>query len=156
MNDELAPAGGQLMTNDFETLEIGRLTWIGLILAAIGWIFLLGATALSDIVTARWARPLTPTFHADLLDIGKCLIGSGFALAIIGGLHTGFGTLNRFFAAVLSRSTNRQAAEPPPPPFAAPHDARRPFRTFPDGSVEVETIVGTRRFANMADAREFI
>ena len=146
------------MTNDFETLDTGRLTWIGLILAAIGWILLLGETALADIVATKWIRPPTPTFHADVLDIGKCLIGSGFGLAIIGGLHTGFGTLNRFFGAVLSRSTVRQPDVPQATaPFAAPRDTRRrPYRTFPDGSVEVETIVGTRRFDTMADAREFI
>ena len=147
------------MNNDFDTLEIGRLTWIGLSLAAIGWTFLLGETAMVDIVVTKWVRPPTPMFHADMLDIGKCLIGSGFALAIIGGLHTGFGTLNRFFGAVLSRSTQRQPVEPDAsaPPFVAPREARRrPYRTFPDGSVEVETIVGTRRFETMADARDFI
>ena len=144
---------------EFETLDIGRVTWIGLILAAIGWIVLLGETALVDIPTMKWTRPPGPTFHADVLEIGKCLVGSGFGLAIIGGLHTGFGTLNRFFGAVLSRSLQRQSVEPQPAatPFAAPRDPRRrPFRTFPDGSVEVETIVGTRRFETMADAREFI
>ena len=147
------------MTNDFDTLEIGRLTWIGLILVAIGWVFLLGETAIADIVATKWTRPPSPTFHADMLEIGRCLIGSGFGLAIVGGLQAGFGTLNRFFGAVLSRSTQRQVVDPQPtgPSFEPPRDTRRrPYRTFPDGSVEVETIVGTRRFETMADAREFI
>ena len=147
------------MRNDFDSFGIGRLVWIGLILAAIGWVLLLGETALADFVVSRATRPLTPTFHADVMEIGKCLIGSGFALSILGGLQNGFGTLNRFFGAVLSRSSNRQAvdSEPVGPTFTAPLDVkRRPYRLFPDGSVEVETIVGTRRFATMDDAREFI
>ena len=64
---------------------------------------------------------------------------------------------------MLTRSSQRHAADPSATPAAvSPATAhemgreRRPYRTFPDGSVEVETIVGTRRFDTMADAREFI
>ena len=150
--------------------EIGRLTWIGLILAAIGWALLLGEATIADIVTVKAARPITPTFHADLLDVAKCLIGSGFALAIVGALQTGFGVLSRFFDAVLTRSGQRNAGASQPEPTIVPRESRtadrapreprvserRPYRTLPDGSVEVETILGTRRFDTMAQAREFI
>ena len=80
---------------------------------------------------------------------------------------TGFGALNRFFEAVLVRSGQKSqsqtlavapvteaykrevVAEPAP-------RMGRPYRTFPDGSVEVETIVGNRRFRSMDEARDFI
>ena len=41
-------------------------------------------------------------------------------------------------------------------PTLGAEPSRRPYRTFADGSVEVETILGTRRFATMGDARDFI
>ena len=140
------------MRGEYDTFRIGRLSWIGLILALIGWVLLLAEAVSADIVPLRWARLATPTFHDDLFQIAKCLIGSGFGLAIVGCLQNGFGALNRFFGAVLTRSSQRtgQAVGETAP------ENRRPYRTFPDGSVEVETIVGTRRFESMAQAREFI
>lgn len=149
----------------FDGLVLGRLTWIGLGMAAIGWALILGETAVTAILFARSGR-VPPTFHADLLEIGKCVLISGFGLAIVGALQTGFGTLNRFFGAVLSRSGRR---DPGPTPTAsaiepvvdhprAPPSAveKRPYRLFPDGSVEVDTILGTRLFKTMAEARDFI
>ena len=140
------------------TLEIGRLTWLGLSVSLIGWVLLIAVTAMADALTLRFAR--SPVFHDDLVAIAKCLIASGFALAAIGTLQAGFGALDRFFGAVLLRSGAR-AVEPQPVPYdAGPAPSvelsRRPYRTFADGSVEVDTILGTRRFATMGDARDFI
>ncbi len=144
-----------------DALEVGRLTWIGLTLAGIGWAALIGEATVADILTVKAARPLPATFHADLIDIAKCIIASGFGLAVIGALQSGFGTLNRFFNAVLARSAQRFTPQPQSESIvvdatAAPARDRRPYRTLADGSIEVETIVGTRRFATMREAREFI
>jgi hypothetical protein len=142
----------------FDALEVGRLTWIGLAVAGIGWAVLLGETAIVDVLTLKVPRPLPPTFHVDLIDIAKCIIGSGFGVATIGALQSGFGTLNRFFSAVLVRSEQRTAAQTGPVVDSAAASGRghRPYRTLPDGSIEVETILGTRRFATMREARDFI
>ena len=145
--------GADAVPRDFDVGRFGRLTWLGLFVAAIGWTFLLGATAAG--------AKLAPPLHADLVEIGRCLIGSGFALALIGALQTGFGALNRFFSAVLTRSGPRTpapvtAAAPPVDRAAEPLRERRPYQIMADGSVEVETIVGTRRFETMDEAREFI
>ncbi len=142
---------------DFDALEIGRLTWMGLVVASLGWALLIGEATVADILPAHDGR-LPPSFHSDLLDIAKCVIGSGFALAIVGALQSGFGTLNRFFSAVLTRSTQRTAPSSAPSVVdAAPAPKeRRPYRTLGDGSVEVDTILGTRRFSTMREAREFI
>ena len=139
--------------------ESGWLTWIGLLVAAIGWALLLGEATVADLLVIKIARVTSPTFHGDLVEIAKCLIGSGFGLAILGGLLTGFGALNRFFGAVLTRSSQRHVAATPPasPIVAHPEPSEhRPYRLLPDGSVEVETILGTRRFETMSDARDFI
>lgn len=144
---------------DFDAGRLGRLTWLGLSVAAVGWVLLLGATALADRMGGKAGA--AQSGHGDLLEIARCLIGSGFGLALIGALQNGFGALNRFFAAVLTRSTPRAAAAPvmaaaPVDRSAEPLRERRPYQILADGSVEVETIVGTRRFHTMEEAREFI
>ena len=141
---------------DFDPGRLGRLTWLGLIVAALGWAMLLGVAGLNG--------RLAPSVHADFVEIARCLIGSGFGLALIGALQTGFGALNRFFSAVLTRSGPRAAPVPSPAAAAAPPvdraaeplRERRPYQILADGSVEVETIVGTRRFDSMDEARDFI
>ena len=91
--------GVDAVPRDFDAGRFGRLTWLGLLVAAIGWALLLGAT----VAGAR----LAPSSRADFVEIARCLVGSGFALALIGTLQTGFGALNRFFSAVLTRSGPR-------------------------------------------------
>lgn len=148
-----------MTTPAFETLEIGRLTWIGLILAGIGWALLIGEATVADVLSTKVVRAVSVTFHEDLLDIARCIIASGFGLAIVGALQTGFGTLNRFFSAVLVRSTQRSPPRQGPAPAEGTMPAsreRRPYRTLADGSVEVDTILGTRRFGTMGEARDFI
>ncbi len=152
---------------EFDAMRIGRVTWIGLTAAVVGWAMLLGETAITDFMTVQDPRVLPPSFHDDFMDVAKTLIASGFGLALVGSLQTGFGALNRFFEAVLVRSGQKsQAAALPTGAVnesfrreevveAAPR-AGRPYRTFADGSVEVETIVGNRRFRSMVEARDFI
>jgi hypothetical protein len=142
----------------FDALGLGWLTWAGLLVAILGWAMLLAGAVLADMLIARFPHLLGPGFHSDFLDIARCLIVSGFGLAIVGALHAGFGTLNRFFGAVLMRSAQRdnepqRPVEPSPVPTPS---KRRPYRMFADGTVEVDTIVGTRLFKSMAEAREFI
>ena len=146
---------------DFDAGHLGRVTCLGLLVAAIGWALLLGATVLAERLAAKAGAADAQSFHADLVEIARCLIGSGFGLALIGALQTGFGALNRFFTAVLNRSAPRPAsasvaAAPPVDRSAEPLRERRPYHILADGSIEVETIVGTRRFDSMDEAREFI
>lgn len=147
-----APAGGR------DGMAIGRLGGIGLVLAGIGWALLLGEATVADMVPAGHAPARAPTFHADLCAIAGWIIASGFALAIIGALQTGFGALDRFFEAVLMRSAQRQGAPVAmrEGPVAEAPMPERPYRKMPDGSVEVDTILGTRRFSSVAEARAFI
>ena len=144
-------------TAAFKALEVGRLTWIGLVIAGLGWALMIGEATVADVLPAH-ATHVPSGLHGDLFDIARCVIGSGFGLAIIGALHSGFGTLNRFFAAVLTRSSQRTSPAPAPDiaGTSPKQRERRPYRMLADGSVEVETILGTRRFATMREARDFI
>ncbi len=149
-------------------MKIGRVTWFGLTLAVIGWALLLGETAITDFMSVQASRTMPASFHADFIDVAKSVIYSGFGLALVGSLQTGFGALNRFFEAVLVRSGQKTQAHALPPSHVAdvyrreemapppPPRSGRPYRTFADGSVEVETIVGNRRFRSMSEARDFI
>lgn len=153
---------------EFDAMKIGRVTWVGLTLSVIGWALLLGETAITDFISAQGPRAMPSSFHADFVDVAKSLIYSGFGLALVGSLQTGFGALNRFFEAVLVRSGQKTHSHAlPPSPMAdayrrediapaPPPRVGRPYRTFSDGSVEVETIVGNRRFRSMSEARDFI
>ncbi len=114
-------------------MRIGRVTWLGLTAAVIGWAMLLGEVAMADFVNVQDPPVLPPTFHDDFMEIGKTLIFSGFGLALVGALQTGFGALNRFFEAVLVRSGQKTQAsalpsasrELPPRGCGRSHAARR-------------------------------
>ena len=101
---------------------------------------------------------------ADLL-----IVGGGPAGMMAGLLfaRAGLKTLRLFFEAVLQRSAAARAQPaPPPPPAVEPVDPtqvvergwirNRPYARFADGSVEIETLLGIRRFASFADAEDFV
>jgi hypothetical protein len=137
-----------------------RITWIGLMIVALGWSLLLSATQLTDLVAGLSGR--VGTARLDVVGIAHCAVLSGFGIAILGALQTGFGALNRFFEAVLTRTG---ASAPKPTSIQAPRQKKilergwvkdRAYVLFTDGSVEVETMLGRRNFPSLKDAQEFI
>lgn len=152
-----------------------RLVGFGLALVILGWVILFAAMALSDAVLAAGSLVAVLSLKADALTLAQTLIGTGLGLSVLGGLREGFGALNRFFDAVLQRSAPPRPAPMPEPTFdeletiTAPPAAdrtgpapmpsssrERNYTILPDGSVEVETLLGTRVFASMDEARDFI
>jgi prepilin-type processing-associated H-X9-DG protein len=162
-------------------MVFGALTWIGFMVAVIGWGLLFSATPVIEILATLTGRSATSLSH--LASIAECAIITGLGLAIVGALQTGFGALNHFFGAVLERT----ARAVPKPDVAEPHVKlpsyevdkavplkrepavrkqakivergrlkNRAYVLFGDGSVEVETLLGLRRFASLGDANEFI
>jgi hypothetical protein len=140
-------------------MTLGRIGWIGAILIALGWALLLFGSSLlrlDDSNKLNWLVGST-TFDAEV--IGHDLILTGIGLAIIGTLQTGFGALARFFDSVLKNIVDSQAPGAPPAPKPEPKRTRITefgVVVLDDGSIEVETILGTRRFASFAEAREFM
>jgi hypothetical protein len=93
--------------------------------------------------------------------ISQILILSGFGIAILGALHTGFGALNGFFEAVLARTAQSQGKSDLPHVRNRQIVERgwvkdRAYVLFTDGAVEVETMLGRRQFPSLQDAKEFI
>lgn len=154
-----------------------RLVGLGLALVVLGWLALVADLALADAQLQPGGLVAMLALKNDVATLAEMLVVTGLGLAILGGLREGFGALNRFFDAVLQRSTatrpapvpdvppvaldeevqppRRAAAERAAPPAAAPAPGRN-YQILPDGSVEVETLLGTRVFASMEEARDFI
>jgi hypothetical protein len=135
------------------------LTWLGLLVAALGWIFPWLAPLRGD----RGAEALAGGIAAALSagSVPQNMILTGFGIAILGALQTGFGALDRFFAAILERSGRASSAADT---LAQKDDdvvergriGGRGFVRYADGSVEVETLLGVRRFDSLEDARGFV
>lgn len=140
-------------------MNFDRLTWIGLMVVALGWALLLSGAPTLQIFAAAIGHKLP----FDLPVIAQATILSGFGLAILGALQTGFSALKNFFDTVLER-TARPGMNPgetlgKKPVTKVVERGRlkdRPYVLFGDGSIEVETLLGQRRFASFKDAREFI
>jgi hypothetical protein len=141
------------------------LSFIGLVLALIGWALLLFGGQFSLIGSGLMGRPFPLALDPGRTDVAQSLIFSGFALAVVGTLRAGLNTLRLFFEAVLQRSAAAKAQPPPPPPVEPIDPSRvvergwirdRPYARFGDGSIEIETLLGVRRFASFADAEDFV
>ena len=147
----------------------GALTWLGLTIAALGWIApWLAAGAPDGAMSLGGYAASAEIFRA----ASQNMILTGFGLAILGALQTGFGALDRFFHAILLRSEARaEVAAEPDAVEAAADDGReidprkivdrgrlrdRSYVLFADGSVEVETLLGIRRFATLEEAAGFV
>lgn len=153
-----------------------RLVTFGLSLVILGWVVLLATLALGDAVLTAGSLVAVLAFKADAVTLAQTLVLTGLGLALLGGLRQGFGALNRFFDAVLQRSVAPRPSPMPEPPSAVrqPEDEivtvpqpgeriepavasrHRNYAILPDGSVEVDTLLGTRIFASMDEARDFI
>jgi hypothetical protein len=178
------------------TLQFGKLTWIGLMIVTLGWTLLLSGLSLADIVTLVSGHASPAVMSISMAVVAQSTILTGFGLAILGLLQTGFSALNRFFDSVLERTAKRQdfdhslehaeaaprvmtpaqtyrtasvsaAAQAPKPAQAAAAKTRgkivergllkdRAYVRFGDGSIEVETLLGLRRFPSLREATEFI
>ncbi len=152
-------------------MAVERLAWIGFGIVILGWLALIGDLAISDAVLRGGNLVAVISLRSDIATLAQTAIMTGFGLAVVGSLRSGFGALNRFFEAVLQRSASSRpapAVEQPEPYVEAPSPnvvernrstgtiRDRNYVILPDGSVEVDTLLGTRVFASLDEARDFI
>jgi prepilin-type processing-associated H-X9-DG protein len=142
-------------------MNFDKMTWVGFMIVALGWTLLLSAPQLTDFLASLSGRTGGPAAF-DAVAIAECTILSGFGIAILGALQTGFGATKCFMDAAMTR------AVPPPTKVVGSAGVRpkkiaergwvkdRAYVLFVDGSVEVETMLGRRLFASLQEAREFI
>jgi hypothetical protein len=141
-------------------MAFGKMTWIGLMVVALGWALLLSGASAMELLMRFTARSSIP--HFDLAAITQPTILTGFGLAILGALQSGFGALNKFFDEIIAR-TARTTPKALVEPTADQRNIvdrglfkDRPYVLFGDGTIEVETLLGLRRFASLQDVNEFI
>jgi hypothetical protein len=141
-------------------MSFDKTTWIGLIIAAFGWTMMVSTPQLS----AYWANGGKPAVAVSLeiARIAQCTILSGFGIAILGALQTGFAILKKALESRLEPGLPRELK-------LSAHNAARPrkivergwvknraYILFDDGSVEVETMLGRRLFGSLDEAQQFI
>ncbi len=155
-------------------MRIDRFTWLGLGTAIVGWVILIVDMTVSEQMLQAGNAVAVVALRSDIVTIAQTVIFCGLGLAVIGTLRTGFGTLHRFFDSVLQRSFDTKPTAPMAEPIE-PYIMTQPMQTttvermptmgqikdrnyviLADGSVEVETLLGTRVFASLDEARDFI
>ncbi|HUI20871.1 MAG TPA: hypothetical protein VLZ74_07480 [Methylocella sp.] len=138
-----------------------RLTWTGFMIVVLGWALLFSAPQLAELLGSFGGRSLDVR-SLNVPALAACTILSGFGIAILGALQTGFGALNRFFDSVLERSakagthTLQRRPEQPRKIIERGWLKDRAYVLFMDGSVEIETLLGRRLFPSLQEAQEFI
>ena len=85
-----------------------RLTWVGFMIVALGWVLLFSAPQLVEALASLTGRSMNAAY-INMPTIALCTILTGFGIAILGALQTGFGALNKFFGSVLERTTKSGA-----------------------------------------------
>ena len=151
-----------------------RFITFGLAMVVLGWVILVVDLVAGDAELRAGGLVAVLALKSDIATLAQLLVVTGLGLAILGGLREGFGALNGFFDAALQRSASQRAnpetsgelddddidTAPSASSHGAteyhPHAPARNYRVLPDGSVEVETLLGTRIFASMDEARDFI
>jgi len=102
MSGFASPGGGRASRN--------RLAGFGLALVVLGWVVLVADLTLSDSVLKEGSLVAVLSLKADIVTLAQTLVITGLGLAIVGALRDGFGALNRFFDAVLQRSSTPRPA----------------------------------------------
>lgn len=145
--------------------SIVRFASSGIVIAGMGWFIVLAAgTFVFSIET-----PAQDGAAAQAILLGRlaeALIVTGFGFAILDALDRNRRLTSRAMS-VLQRQPD--AADRPERPLATGAQetqsvtaigsgalSGREYTVFDDGSIEIETILGRRRFASILDAREFV
>ena len=142
-------------------MAFDKLTWVGLMIVALGWALLLSGTSAMEVMVRLTGHAAAPSLN--LAAVTQATILTGFGLALLGALQTGFSTLKKLFDAGVEnsiRSAPAMANEPSAAGAQKNYRARsfrdRPYVLFGDGTIEVKTLLGVRRFSSLLEAHEFI
>jgi hypothetical protein len=158
-----------------------RMTWAGLLLATLGWGFVLAYPLVVPFVAdGRLAGTLRDPARFFPL-IGENAIITGLAIAVLGALDRALRLLSKIASHANQPRPQPRAgrplhagpaqrpvvAHPPGTPMLMPKRTSneivtrgalngRDYVLFRDGSVVVETLMGPRRFISITEAQEFI
>ena len=160
-----------------------RLTWAGLLVATLGWGFLLSYPLLAPAVISSSGGAEIRDPARFILVFGENAVVTGLAIALLGALERALRLLGRIAGNAGQMRTQAKSgtaamgsAPVHPGPIATmPAQSQmlmpqrsanevvtrgalngRDYVLFRDGSVVVETLLGARRFPSITEAQEFI
>lgn len=144
-------------------MVVDKITLGGLILAALGWGFILTFPMLLQPENAKLIDTFTHSNTTFIERVAEKLIITGFAVALLGALHSSVKRNIRAQSVQKSRVPVHDA--PPTAGETTLIDSEEPmhgdlngraFVKLPDGTVEVDTLLGRRKFQSLSDAIAFI
>jgi hypothetical protein len=153
-----------------------RLTWAGLLIATLGWGFLLSYPLIAPHVISSSVQGEFRDPARFILIFGENAVITGFGLALLGAIERALQLLTRLGNVGQARPPAIRNAPPTITPPPATHQAPpfissqrsgneivtrgelngREYVLFRDGSVMIETLLGPRRFSSISEAQEFI
>jgi hypothetical protein len=160
-----------------------RLTWAGLLIATLGWGFLLSYPLLAPSVLVSSGTSEIRDPARFILVFGENAVVTGLAIGVLGALERALHLLGRIAGGAGQMRPQLKpnlAPMSPAPVHAAPVATMsaqshmlmpqrsstevvtrgalngRDYILFRDGSVVVETLLGARRFPSITEAQEFI
>ena len=160
-----------------------RLTWAGLLIATLGWGLLLSYPLLAPAMLSSSGGAEMRDPARFILIFGENAVVTGLAIAVLGGLERALRLLGRIAGNaghMRAQSAPSAAAAGFGPVHTTPSAAMqaqshmlmpqrstgdvvtrgalngRDYILFRDGSVVVETLLGSRRFPSITEAQEFI
>lgn len=161
-------------------MSFAKWTWVGLGLAAVGWLSI-AAAAIMGVPANGFLAGYQGQSPSQFLSIaGQAAVLSGFGIAILSAIMRGVHSLETLateLAVARARPQNAPSVESAPAPALqsgaatrtpAPSSQNasdivsrgeisgREYVLFADGTVGVETLIGRRRFRTLSDARQFI
>lgn len=145
------------------------LTWLGLLVAAIGWVMLLFGSFERTPAIRELGIPEGQVANLHRLFIAVSIILSGFAVALLGAIQeaadrlaAAWGAASRPSEAKLEHAgapaPQSEAAEPPPPHQDVVERGTlggREYRVLRDGRIEMQTMVGPKHFVSLDQAAEY-
>ena len=152
------------MTPHADTPQSSRwLRRFSVLLVLLGWLAAIASYA--PLAAARISVEYAGVFlPAALLTFGQFALATGLALYLSCRFAHGFSALDRFFDAILQRTQSPAAPAPDLRPPKNPQTClvnegylgERPFALYADGGVDVDTLLGRRRFESLEAARQFV
>ena len=126
------------------------------VLVFCGWVGLVSAALIQAPLLRFSFLPSLTLSQRDLMTISQSLLLSGLAFALVLTLRRGFSALDRFFDAALKRAQDNAAPGTTADTIRKHVINGRACMQYQDGSVEVSTLLGMRRFDSMREAKAFV
>ena len=166
-------------------MQLNRTMILGISVSGAAWFLLVWSIITPDPLLRILGQTGTALGQHYLVTLFECALFTGFVVILVGALQAGFGALDRFFDAILRRSGKNEQLPPPPRRVVAESKSPqaqvsavqerpvlksrlppkvmdegflrgRTYALYSDGSVEVDTLLGRKKFESMDAAITYL